>query len=76
MSALIIGLPADKRRRPEGMARERKLGVNNFIGEQVTILFADFHAEIRFRIPASRGARRADGGRVLLTKAAGRDSSN
>lgn len=72
MSALIIRLPAEKRARLKQLARHRNTSVNKLMEEMATILLADFDAETRFRIRASRGAGRADRGRALLAKAAGK----
>jgi hypothetical protein len=66
MSALIIRLPAEKHGRFEKMARQCKVSVSNIVGEMAMILLADFGAETCFRIPASRGAGRADGGRYAV----------
>ena len=55
MSAIIVRLPEDKRDRLKALARARGTSVNKLMEEMTTILIADFDAETRFRLRASRG---------------------
>lgn len=55
MSAVIVRLPEDKRDRLKALARARGTSVNKLMEEMTTILIADFDAETRFRLRASRG---------------------
>jgi predicted DNA-binding ribbon-helix-helix protein len=72
MSALIIRMPQDKRERLKQLARARSMSVNKLIDEVATILIAEFDAETRFRLRATRGAGKARRGLALLEKARGR----
>jgi hypothetical protein len=72
MSALIIRLPEEKRTRLKMVAKSRKVSVTKLIEEMATILLADFDAETRFELRASRGRGRIAEGLGLLDKAAGK----
>jgi predicted DNA-binding protein len=55
MSAVIVRLPEEKRERLKALAQARGTSVNKLMEEMMTILIADFDAETRFRLRASRG---------------------
>ncbi|TLY81330.1 MAG: toxin-antitoxin system HicB family antitoxin [Gammaproteobacteria bacterium] len=55
MSAVIVRLPQEKRERLKALAQARGTSVNKLMEEMMTILIADFDAETRFRLRASRG---------------------
>jgi hypothetical protein len=74
MSALIIRLPEEKRTRLKMVAKSRKVSVTKLIEEMATILLADFDAETRFQLRATRGRGRIGEGLALLEKAAGKRS--
>jgi len=75
VSALIIRLPEDKRERLKLVARAREVSVTKLIEEMATVLIADFDAETRFALRASRGRGRTARGKALLDKARGKDES-
>lgn len=56
MSTLTIRLPDDKHARLRQLARHRDISVNKLIEEFATISIAEFDAEIRFRVLASKGS--------------------
>jgi len=72
MSALIVRLPEEKRTRLKLVAKSRKVSVTKLIEEMATILLADFDAETRFELRASRGRGHLARGIALLDKAAGK----
>jgi len=74
MSALIIRLPEEKRTRLNMVAKSRKVSVTKLIEEMATIPLADFDAETRFQLRATRGGGRIGEGLALLDKAAGKRS--
>ena len=55
MSAVIVRLPQEERERLKALAQARGTSVNKLMEEMMTILIADFDAETRFRLRASRG---------------------
>jgi hypothetical protein len=55
MSAVIVRLPEEKRDRLKALAQARGTSVNKLMEEMMTILIADFDAETRFKLRASRG---------------------
>lgn len=71
MAALIIRLPDGKRERLKDLARARKLSVTKLFDEMATVLIAEYDAETRFRVRATRGAGGAKRGLQLLAKARG-----
>ncbi len=69
MSALTIRLPADKHRRLKELSKQRQVSINRIIEEMTTFMLADFDAETRFQLRASRGQGKASRGLELLDKA-------
>ncbi len=69
MSALTVRLPDDKHARLRALAQTRGTTVNRLIDEMTTLMLAEFDAETRFRVRASRGEGRAEEGLTLLRKA-------
>ncbi|ARU59616.1 toxin-antitoxin system HicB family antitoxin (plasmid) [Acidithiobacillus ferrivorans] len=69
MSALTVRLPDDKHRRLKELSRQRKVSVSRLIDEMTTLMLADFDAETRFQLRASRGQGKASRGLELLGKA-------
>jgi hypothetical protein len=69
MSALIVRLPEEKRTRLKLLAKARQVSVTKLIEEMATVLLADFDAETRFALRATRGRGRAAQGKALLGKA-------
>ena len=72
MSALIIRIPEEKRERLKTLAKSRNVSVNKLIEEMATVMLAEFDAETRFKLRASRGRGRQQRGLELLEKAAGK----
>ena len=72
MSALIIRIPEEKRERLKTLAKSRKISVNKLIEEMATVMLAEFDAETRFRLRATRGHGKQQRGLELLKKAAGK----
>ena len=72
MSALIIRMPEEKRERLKTLAKSRNVSVNKLIEEMATVMIAEFDAETRFRLRASRGHGKQKRGLELLQKAAGK----
>jgi hypothetical protein len=72
MSALIIRLPEEKRRRLKLLAKARQVSVTKLIEEMATVLIADFDAETRFALRAARGRDQVARGKALLEKARGK----
>ena len=71
MSALTVRLPDDKHRRLKELSRQRKVSVSKLIDEMTTLMLADFDAETRFQLRASRGREKTSRGLELLSKAVG-----
>ncbi len=69
MSALTVRLPDDKHRRLKELSRQRKVSVSKLIDEMTTLMLADFDAETRFQLRATRGKGKASRGLELLGKA-------
>jgi predicted transcriptional regulator len=69
MSALTIRLPDDKHERLKELSRRRGTSVNRLIDEMTTLMLAEFDAETRFLLRASRGRGRTARGLALLRKA-------
>jgi hypothetical protein len=53
------------------MAKARATTINGLIDETVTLMLAEFDAEVRFRVRSARGAARQAQGLALLAKAKG-----
>lgn len=70
MSALIIRMPEEKRERLKTLAKSRNVSVNKLIEEVATVMLAEFDAETRFRLRATRGRGKQERGLELLRKAA------
>ncbi len=71
MSALTLRLPDDKHQRLRALAQSRGTTLNRLIDDMTTVMLAEFDAETRFKLRASRGAGREERGLALLDKAAG-----
>ena len=69
MSALIVRLPEEKRARLKLLAKARQVSVTKLIEEMATVLLADFDAETRFVLRATRGCSQLARGKALLEKA-------
>ena len=74
MAALTVRLPDDKHARLKALAKSRGTPLNRLIDDMATALLAEFDAETRFRIRASRGVGQEARGLALLAKARGDDS--
>jgi len=72
MRAFIVRLPEEKMTRLKLVAKARKVSVTKLIEEMASILLADFDAETRFELGASRGRGHLARGIALLDKAAGK----
>ncbi|MCX7901814.1 MAG: toxin-antitoxin system HicB family antitoxin [Burkholderiaceae bacterium] len=70
MSALTVRLPDEKHRRLRALAESRGTTLNRLIDEMTTVMLAEFDAEMRFKLRASRGAGQSERGLQLLAKAA------
>lgn len=70
MSALTVRLSDDKHNRLRQLAKARSITINGLIDETVTLMLAEFDAEVRYRIRAQRGAGQQARGLELLAKAA------
>ncbi len=66
-----VRFPDDKCNRLKEFARQRGTSVNRLVDEMATMLMAEFDAETRFKVRASRGQDRQNRGLDLLEKAAG-----
>ncbi|MCB1236465.1 MAG: ribbon-helix-helix protein, CopG family [Verrucomicrobiae bacterium] len=66
MSTLTIRLPDEKHARLRQLAKHRGISVNKLFEELATISLAEFDAETRFRLLASKGS--AEEGLALLEK--------
>lgn len=69
MSALTLRLPDDKYQRLKELAQQRGQSVNRLLDEVTTLLLAEFDAETRFMLRATRGAGKKERGLELLAKA-------
>ena len=70
MAALTVRLPDEKHQRLKALAKSRGTPLNRLIDEMATLMLADFDAETRFRIRATRGSGKTERGLALLKKAA------
>ena len=57
MSALTVRLSDDKHNRLRQLAKVRSITINGLIDETVTLMLAEFDAEVRYRIRAQRSKR-------------------
>ena len=64
---MTIRLPEQKHHRLKALAESREMSVNKLIEEVTTTLLAEYDAETRFKIRASRG--NPQRGKALLDKA-------
>ena len=71
MTALTVRLPDEKHRRLKALAKSRGTPLNRLIEEMATQLLAEFDAETRFKLRATRGAGQEARGLELLNKAMG-----
>nr|WP_315188493.1 PIN domain-containing protein [uncultured Albidiferax sp.] len=71
MSALTVRLSDDKHLRLRQLAKARATTINGLLNETVTLLLAEFDAEVHYRARALRGAGQQARGLALLAKAAG-----
>ena len=71
MTALTLRLPDEKHRRLKALAQSRGTPINRLLEEMTTLMLAEFDAETRFNVRASRGAGRDEKGLALLQKARG-----
>lgn len=69
MTALTVRLPDEKHRRLKALAKSRGTPLNRLIDEMTTLMLAEFDAETRFQLRASRGASKESRGLELLDKA-------
>lgn len=69
MSALTVRLPDDKHQRLRALAESRGTTLNRLIDDMATVMLAEFDAETRFKLRATRGAGREARGLELLDKA-------
>jgi HicB family len=74
MSALIVRIPDEKHARLKLLAKTRQVSVNKLVDEMATIMLAEFDAETRFLLRATRGRNQRSRGIALLAKAAGKRS--
>jgi predicted transcriptional regulator len=70
MGAFTIRLSDDKHNRLRQLAKARSITINGLIDETVTLMLAEFDAEVRYRIRVQRGAGKQARGLELLSKAA------
>ncbi len=70
MAALTLRLPDEKHRRLKILAEQRGIGVNRLMEEMATLMPAEFDAETRFELRASRGKGKEARGLELLDKVA------
>lgn len=75
MNAITLRLPEDKHQRLKVLAEQRGVSINQLLNEMATLLLADFDAETRFRLRASRGEGRKERGLALLQQAMGNTTS-
>jgi predicted transcriptional regulator len=71
VGAFTIRLSDDKHNRLRQLAKARSITINGLIDETVTLMLAEFDAEVRYRIRAQRGAGQQARGLALLAKAVG-----
>jgi predicted transcriptional regulator len=71
IGAFTIRLSDDKHNRLRQLAKARSITINGLIDETVTLMFAEFDAEVRYCIRAQRGTGQQARGLELLVKAAG-----
>ncbi len=69
MTALTVRLSDDKHQRLRALAQSRGTTLNRLIDDMATVMLAEFDAETRFKLRATRGAGREAGGLELLDKA-------
>ena len=74
MSALTFRLPDDKHERLKELSRQRKISINRLLDEMTTLMLAEFDAETRFQLRASRGQGKEARGLALLQKAQGKSA--
>lgn len=74
MSALTFRLPDDKHERLKELSRQRKISINRLLDEMTTLMLAEFDAETRFQLRASRGQGQEARGLALLQKAQGKST--
>jgi predicted DNA-binding protein len=74
MSALTFRLPDDKHERLKELSRQRKISINRLLDEMTTLMLAEFDAETRFQLRASRGHGQEARGLALLQKAQGKST--
>ncbi len=72
MSALTVRLSEDKHQRLRQLAKARSTTINGLFDETVTVMLAEFDAEVRYRARTQRGIGQQARGLALLAKAAGR----
>ncbi len=70
MSALTVRLSDDKHQRLRQLALARSTTINGLLDETVTLMLAEFDAEVRYRVRVQRGAGHQARGLKLLAKAA------
>ena len=70
MAALTLRLPDDKHQRLRALAQSRHTTINRLMDEMTTLMLAEFDAETRFKLRATRGTGRATEGLTLLDKVA------
>ncbi len=71
MSTVTLRLPDDKHARLKALARQQGVSLNRLIDEATTLMIAEYDAETRFRIRATKGMDKAVRGLALLAKARG-----
>ncbi len=71
MAALTVRLADDKHLRLKALAKSRGTPLNRLIEEMTTLMLAEFDAETRFRVRASRGEGQEARALELLSKARG-----
>lgn len=69
MTAMTFRLPENKHARLKAMANARGVSVNKILDEAVTLMLAEYDAETRFKMRASKGD--VVKGLALLDKAMG-----
>ena len=68
-ASLTVRLPDEKHRRLKALAKSRGTPLNRLIEDMTTVMLAEFDAETRFQLRASRGAGQEATGLKLLDKA-------
>jgi predicted DNA-binding protein len=74
MTALTVRLPDEKHKRLKALAKIRGTPINRLIDEMTTLMLAEFDAETRFQLRATRGAGKIRRGLKLLDKAGQKSS--